>query len=129
MKPFSRIAGAAIGVSAMTAVLVMFVVPGCFRQNQDNSPISINNSTGRPMLSVTCSQDGSIAYVADGRNIYRYERHPAEPGGRWECILSYGERLELAAEHDSREQALLDDLQEKTSDVKPSAAAPENKGR
>jgi len=35
----------------------------------------------------------------------------------------------LAAEHDSREQAILDDLQEKTSDVKPSAAAPENKGR
>lgn len=40
-----------------------------------NAGISINNSQGRPALSVTCSQDGSIAYVTDGRNVYRYDRN------------------------------------------------------
>lgn len=129
MKPFSRIAGAAIGVSAMTAVLVMFVVPGCFRQNQDNSPISINNSTGRPMLSVTCSQDGSIAYVADGRNVYRYERFAPGEGNSWECILSYGQRLEMAAKHDSREQSPLASFLEQIPDTKASPTGPESKGK
>lgn len=74
-------------------------------------------------------QDGSIAHVADGRNVYPYERNPADPGGRWACILPNGERLEPAAEHDSREQPLLDDLQEKTSDAKPGTGAPENKNK
>jgi|GEM_PF-6166399 len=126
MKSFSRSAGAAIGVSAMMAVLLVFVVPGCFRQNQDNSPISINNSAGRPVLSVTCSQDGSIAYVADGRNVYRYDRDTSGAGPSWECILSQGQRLEMAAKHDSREP-LPSDTQEKGSDVKSTPTTPEDK--
>lgn len=128
MKSFSRSAGAAIGISAMMAVLLMFVVPGCFRQNQDNSPISINNSAGRPLLSVTCSQDGSIAYVADGRNVYRYERYAAGEGESWECILSQGERLEMAAKHDLREP-LPPDAQEKGPDAKSGQATPEGQGK
>jgi len=78
------------------------IIPGCM-QNQDNSPISVSNSQGRVVLSLACSTDGSVAYVTDGRNVYRYERGPAGPAA-WECILSQGERLEMAVRHDPREQ-------------------------
>jgi hypothetical protein len=44
-----------------------------------------------------------VAYVTDGRNVYRYERRAAGPAA-WECILSQGERLEMAVRHDPREQ-------------------------
>jgi alkylated DNA repair dioxygenase AlkB len=87
----------------ITAVLVGFIIPGC-TQNQDNSPISITNSQGRPSLSVTCSMDGSVAYVTDGRNVYRYERQAPDHVETWRCILSHVERLELANRHDSREE-------------------------
>jgi hypothetical protein len=76
--------------------------PGC-EQNQDNSPISVSNSQGRAVLSLACSTDGSVAYVTDGRNVYRYEHRPAGAAA-WECILSQGERLEMAVRHDPREQ-------------------------
>jgi hypothetical protein len=89
-------------MAAATAVLVFVIIPGC-SQNQDNSPISI--SSGRAALSVTCSTDGSIAYVTDGRNVYRYERGTAGQAESWRCILSQGERLEMAIQHDPREEA------------------------
>ncbi|MGE5294882.1 MAG: hypothetical protein ACM3VT_08630 [Solirubrobacterales bacterium] len=129
MRPLSRIAETVIGASATTAVLVMFVVPGCFRQNQDNSPISINNSQGRPMLSVTCSQDGSVAYVADGRNVYRYDRNAAGAGPSWECIFSQGQRLEMAAKLDPREPLPPDSTQEKPANSKPSDAGGASPGK
>jgi hypothetical protein len=87
----------------MTAVLIPLTLPGC-TQNQDNSPISVSSFQGRPALSVACNTDGSVAYVTDGRNIYRYERRTPGPAGSWECILSQGERLEMAVQHDPREQ-------------------------
>jgi hypothetical protein len=84
------------------AVLASLAMPGC-SQNQDNSPISVSNSQGRPSLYVVCSTDGSVAYVTDGRNVYRYDRATGQ-GQSWQCILSQGERLEMAVQHDSREQ-------------------------
>ncbi len=89
--------------AAMTALFILLALPGC-TQNQDNSPISVSSFQGRPALSVACSTDGSVAYVTDGRNIYRYERRPAGQPGSWECLLSQGERLEMAVQHDPREQ-------------------------
>lgn len=88
--------------AAVTAALLSLITPGC-SQNQDNSPISVHNSQGRPSLYLACSTDGSIAYVADGRNVYRYDRNAAGPAESWACILSQGERLEMAARHDPRE--------------------------
>jgi len=129
VRQFSGIARGAIGVSIVIAALLVFIVPGCFRQNQDNSPISINNSQGRPMLSVTCSQDGSIVYVADGRNIYRYDRNAPESGESWECILSQGQRLEMAAKRDPREPLPSDGAQEKSLDTKSSGTGPMSTGR
>jgi hypothetical protein len=75
---------------------------GC-TQNQDNSPISISNSQGR-LLSVAYSTDGSVAYLTDGRNVYRYDRNAAGPAQLWQCILSQAERLDIAVQHDAREQ-------------------------
>jgi hypothetical protein len=84
--------------AAVTAALLSLIIPGC-TQNQDNSPISISNSQGRPSLYVACSTDGAIAYLTDGRNVYRYQ-HDAVPAESWACILSQGERLEMAIQHD-----------------------------
>ncbi len=102
--------------AAATAILIAFILPGC-SQSQDNSPISISNSQGRA-LSVACSTDGAVAYVTDGRNIYRYERRPASPAA-WECILSQDERLELAVKHDPREQQSPPTGQDKPAEQKP----------
>ena len=88
--------------AAVATILTALIIPGC-TQNQDNSPISVSNSGGRAALSLACSTDGSVAYVTDGRNVYRYERRPDGPAA-WECILSQGERLEMAVRHDPREQ-------------------------
>lgn len=116
MQVRSRWVGVIAGL-LVVAILACAGIPGCFRQNQDNSPISINNSQGRPMLSVTCSQDGSIVYVADGRNVYRYDRSTSAAGESWECILSQGQRLEMAAKHDSREP-LPAETQDRSPDAK-----------
>ncbi len=95
-----------IGLTALaaiaTAVLAALIIPGCTAVN-DNQPISI--SQGRASLSVACSTDGAIAYLTDGRNVYRYDRATAGPSGLWECILSQTERQEMAVRHDSREPA------------------------
>jgi hypothetical protein len=87
--------------AVFTAVLVSLVTPGC-TQNQANSPISI--SQGRLALTVACSMDGSVAYLTDGRNVYRYDRNAAAPAQSWQCILSQAERLDLSVQHDPREQ-------------------------
>jgi hypothetical protein len=96
-----------VGVVALTAaittVLASLVIPGC-TQNQDNSPISISNSQGRLILSVACSTDGSVAYVTDGRNVYRYASSSAGQLQSWQCILSQAERLEIAVRHDPNER-------------------------
>jgi len=96
-----RIAGLIALVAAVTAILTALVLPGC-TQNQANSPISVSPASGRA-LSVACSTDGAVAYVTDGRNIYRYDRRTPAGNASWECILSQAERLELAAQHDPRE--------------------------
>src|SRR5512133_4106861 len=108
MKYPVRAAGLVIGVALTTAVLVSLAVPGCVDQNQDNSPISVSNSQGRLILSVACSTDGSVAYVTDGRNVYRYDRNISGVAESWECILSQGQRLEMAAKHDPRESSPSD---------------------
>ena len=97
-----RMMGFVAFAAAVPTALMALIIPGCM-QNQDNSPISVSNSQGRVVLSLACSTDGSVAYVTDGRNVYRYERGPAGPAA-WECILSQGERLEMAVRHDPREQ-------------------------
>jgi hypothetical protein len=86
---------------AITAVLVSLVIPGC-TANQDNSPISISNSQGRLVLSVACNTNGSVAYVTDGRNVYRYNAS-GQPQS-WQCILSQAERLEMATQRDPRKE-------------------------
>ncbi|MBN1505795.1 MAG: hypothetical protein JW955_03060 [Sedimentisphaerales bacterium] len=101
MARSTRSAGLIALAVAITAILVSFVIPGC-TQNQENSPISVSNSQGRLALSVACSTDGSIAYVTDGRNVYRYNAS-GQPQP-WQCILSESERLEMAVQHDPREQ-------------------------
>jgi len=83
------------------AVLASLVISGC-TANQDNSPISI--SQGRLALSVACSTDGSLAYVTDGRNVYRYASPSSGQPQSWQCILSQAERLDIALQHDPREQ-------------------------
>lgn len=89
--------------ATITPAFVSLVIPGC-TANQDNSPISISNSQSRLVLSVACNTDGSVAYVTDGRNVYCYASpSPSEPQS-WQCILSQAERLEVAMQHDSREQ-------------------------
>ena len=100
MPPFIKTT-VLLGASAiLTAIVLASLLPGC-TQNQENSPISINNSEGRLLLSVTCSADGAVAYATDGRNVYRYDRAATtEP---WHCILSHTERLELAHRYDPRE--------------------------
>jgi alkylated DNA repair dioxygenase AlkB len=103
MASFIKATGFVVMVAATTAILVAFVIPGC-TQNQDNSPISISNSQGRQSLSVACSTDGSVAYLTDGRNVYRYERNAPDNVAPWQCILSHTERLEMANQHDSREE-------------------------
>lgn len=101
------------------AILTPFVMPGCApTQNQDNSPISISNVQGRPALAVTCSTDGSVAYLTDGRNVYRYERRPTGQTSSWECILSQGERQEMAVRHDPREQQALPGAPDKAAQEK-----------
>ena len=103
MARSAKSVGLIILTVAITAVLVSLVNPGC-TQNQENSPISITNSQGRLVLSVACNSDGSVAYVTDGRNVYRYELSSAGQADSWQCILSQGERLEMAVQHDPREQ-------------------------
>jgi hypothetical protein len=103
MARYAQTVGLLATAAAAGAVLLSLVVPGC-TQNQDNSPISINNSQGRPSLSVACSMDGSIAYVTDGRNVYRYDRGAGGQTESWKCILSQGQRQDLAIQYDSREQ-------------------------
>lgn len=83
--------------SVTTAILLSCIVPGC-TQNQDNSPVNVVTSQGRRALSVTCSTDGSVAYLTDGRNVYRYAASGAEPA--WQCILSQTQRLQMAAQYD-----------------------------
>jgi len=103
MARSARIIGLIALTVAITAVLVSLVIPGC-KANQDNSPISISNSQGRLVLSVACNTDGSVAYVTDGRNAYRYERSLPGQMDSWQCILSQAERLDMAIQHDPREQ-------------------------
>jgi hypothetical protein len=82
----------------VTVILLSCIVPGC-TQNQDNSPVNVVNSPGRRALSVTCSTDGAVAYVTDGRNVYRFAAASgAEPA--WQCILSQTQRLQMAAQYD-----------------------------
>jgi len=81
-----------------TVILLSCIVPGC-TQNQDNSPVNVVTSQGRRLLSVACSTDGSVAYLTDGRNVYRYAAAAgAEPA--WQCILSQTQRLQMAAQYD-----------------------------
>jgi hypothetical protein len=129
MQQLPRSVGLTVVTAVLVVVLASFAIPGCVDQNQDNSPISVNNTPGRPMLSVTCSQDGSVAYVTDGRNVYRYDRNAAGTGESWECILSHGRRLEMAAKHDPREQPLLDSSQEKIADPKSGESGSESQGK
>ena len=86
--------------AAITAVLAFLIIPGC-QQDQNNSPISVSNWQGRAVLSVACSTDGSVAYVTDGRNVYRFN---ASGQPNWQCILSQKERLEMAIQHDPDEK-------------------------
>ncbi len=102
MVPSIRTMGFIALAASAAAILTALTIPGC-AQHQNNSPISVPNSPGRAALSLACSTDGSVAYVTDGRNVCRYERRPAGPAA-WECILSQGERLEMAVRHDPREQ-------------------------
>jgi hypothetical protein len=53
---------------------------------------------------MACSTDGAVAYVTDGRNVYRYERRGVAGTEFWQCILSQSERLEMAVQHDPNEQ-------------------------
>ncbi len=101
MARSARTVGLIVLIAAITAISVSLIISGC-TQNQDNSPISI--SQGRLALSVACSTDGSVAYLTDGRNVYRYDRSAAAPAQSWQCILSQGERLDIAVQHDPREQ-------------------------
>jgi len=103
MARSARSIGLIVLTATITAVLVSLIIPGC-TQNQENSPISVSNSQGRLVLSVTCSTDGSVAYVTDGRNVYRYELGSAGQANSWQCILSQGERLKMAVRHDPNEQ-------------------------
>ena len=103
MARSAKSVGLIVLTATITAVLISVVIPGC-TQNQDNSPISISHSQGRLALSVACSTDGSVAYVTDGRNVYRYASSSADQAQSWQCILSQGERLEMAARHDPNEQ-------------------------
>jgi hypothetical protein len=50
-----RTAGLLAFTAATTAAFVALVTPGCV-QNQDNSPISISHSQGRPALSIASSR-------------------------------------------------------------------------
>jgi len=124
MKRHAKTLGFISGAVTATVVLVSLVIPGCFHQNQDNSPISINNSQGRLALNVTCSTDGSVAYVTDGRNVYRYDHGAAAGPESWECILSQGQRLELAAQYDPREQRVAEAAREKAAEQKTDERKP-----
>jgi len=123
MKHPVRATGLILITALVAAVVASLTVPGCIDQVQDNSPISINNSQGRPALSVTCNQDGSIAYVTDGRNVYRYDRNASGAVESWECILSQGQRLEMAVKHDPREP-LPADSREKSAGSRPESKSP-----
>lgn len=101
MTPFAKALGYILLFAMITTILIAVVIPGC-TQNQDNSPLTITNSEGRRSLSVACSTDGSVAYLTDGRNVYRYDR--TATAERWQCILSQAQRLEMAHEHDPREE-------------------------
>jgi hypothetical protein len=101
MARSARTIGLIALTAAITAMLVFLITPGC-TQNQENSPISISNSQGRLVLSVACSTDGAVAYVTDGRNVYRYSAS-GQPRP-WQCILSQSERLEMATQHDPNEK-------------------------
>lgn len=102
MASSARTTGLIALTAALTAALIGLIIPGC-NQNQDNSPISITNSQGRQTLSVACSTDGSVAYVTDGRNVYRYNHDRAGQTDSWQCVLSQGERLKMAVHHDPNE--------------------------
>jgi hypothetical protein len=65
-----------------------------------------------------------VAYVTDGRNVYRYERNVAGPAESWQCILSQGERLEMAIQHDPREQSAVPAAQQKQDEKMPKDAKP-----
>ena len=99
----ARSIGLVVLTATITAILVSLIIPGC-TQNQDNSPISISHSQGRLALSVACSTDGSVAYVTDGRNVYRYASSSADQAQSWQCILSQAQRLKMAVQHDPNEQ-------------------------
>ena len=47
MRRFKRIMGPVVCLAVVAGVLISLIVPGCVDQNQDNSPISVNNSSGR----------------------------------------------------------------------------------
>jgi len=126
MKQRVTTVGLALGAALAALVVVFLTLPGCFRQNQDNSPISINNSQGRLVLSVSCNTDGSVAYVTDGRNVYRYARNVPGDRGSWECILSQGQRLEMATKYDPREQPQAEDAPQ-TAERKASEGEPAQK--
>jgi len=97
----ARSTGLIVLIAAITAVLVSLVIPGC-TQNQASSPISI--SQGRLALSVACSTGGSVTYLTDGRNVYRYASASSAQAQPWQCILSQAERLDMAIQHNAREQ-------------------------
>jgi hypothetical protein len=103
MARSARSIGLVILTAVVTAVLATLIISGC-TQNQDNAPITFNNSQGRGVLSVACSTDGSVAYVTDGRNVYRYAGPSSGQSQSWQCILSQSERLEMATQHDPNEQ-------------------------
>jgi len=93
-RPVKTVALLAFSAGA-TAILIFAAMAGC-QPNQNNSPISINNSRSRPSLSVACSTDGAVAYVTDGRNVFRYDRTPVGQASVWQCILTETERQDLA---------------------------------
>jgi hypothetical protein len=103
MARSARSIGFIVLTATITAVLVSLIIPGC-TQNQNNSPISISNSQGRLVLSLACNTDGSVADVTDGRNVYRYDRNSVGQTDSWQCVLSQGERLEMAVQHDPNEK-------------------------
>lgn len=127
MEHAVRATGMILMVALGAAVVASLAIPGCIDQVQDNSPISISNSQGRPALSVTCSEDGSIAYVTDGRNVYRYHRNASGAAESWECILSQGQRLEMAAKHDPREPLPADSAPQSPSQAKSGGSSPQSK--
>ncbi|MEN6578292.1 MAG: hypothetical protein ABFD90_18250, partial [Phycisphaerales bacterium] len=61
------------------------------------------------------------------RNVYRYDHNASDVAESWECILSQGERLEMAIEHDPREQPPSDGNSDKAG--QKSGDGPDAKGK